>query len=122
VRYFRTRQEAVVPAFLAKEGLPLAAIARVRLPVQARASTPPAEERVTSFFARAKKKVTKKETRGVTPQVFRLENLRRRAPFHPLDRGAELAFRQVIPAMQAADSDDRRKAALIGRYATSTNT
>jgi hypothetical protein len=28
----------------------------------ARASTPPAEERVTSFFARAKKKVTKKES------------------------------------------------------------
>jgi hypothetical protein len=27
-----------------------------------RASTPPAEERVTSFFARAKKKVTKKES------------------------------------------------------------
>jgi hypothetical protein len=38
---------------------------------QCRASTPPAEERVTSFFARAKKKVTKKETRGVTPQVLR---------------------------------------------------
>ena len=29
---------------------------------QSRASTPPAEERVTSFFARAKKKVTKKES------------------------------------------------------------
>jgi hypothetical protein len=30
--------------------------------IQSRASTPPAEERVTSFFARAKKKVTKKES------------------------------------------------------------
>jgi hypothetical protein len=29
---------------------------------ECRASTPPAEERVTSFFARAKKKVTKKES------------------------------------------------------------
>jgi hypothetical protein len=29
---------------------------------QSKASTPPAEERVTSFFARAKKKVTKKES------------------------------------------------------------
>jgi hypothetical protein len=29
---------------------------------QCKASTPPAEERVTSFFARAKKKVTKKES------------------------------------------------------------
>jgi hypothetical protein len=30
--------------------------------LERRASTPPAEERVTSFFARAKKKVTKKES------------------------------------------------------------
>jgi hypothetical protein len=29
----------------------------------------PAEERVTSFFARAKKKVTKKESTLVAPQV-----------------------------------------------------
>jgi hypothetical protein len=30
--------------------------------LESRASTPPAEERVTSFFARAKKAVTKKES------------------------------------------------------------
>jgi hypothetical protein len=39
--------------------------------LEKRASTPPAEERVTSFFARAKKEVTKKETRCAAPQVVR---------------------------------------------------
>jgi hypothetical protein len=32
------------------------------LDLEAEASTPPSAERVTSFFARAKKKVTKKES------------------------------------------------------------
>jgi hypothetical protein len=36
---------------------------------QRKASTPPLEERITSFFARAKKEVTKKESTLRAPQV-----------------------------------------------------
>jgi hypothetical protein len=52
----------VIPA---KAGLSTAELAIqffLGFDLQSRASTPPAEERVTSFFARAKKKVTKKES------------------------------------------------------------
>jgi hypothetical protein len=48
--------------------------------LQSKASTPPSAERVTSFFARAKKKVTKKETRWPVSQVLSHARRRGREP------------------------------------------
>jgi hypothetical protein len=52
---------AIVPLQLAGEGWVRVAL-QVAESLESRASTPPAEERVTSFFTRVKKEVTKKES------------------------------------------------------------
>jgi hypothetical protein len=61
----------VIPA---KAGLSTAELViQLLLNLKVRASTPPAEERVTFFFTRVKKKVTKKEARCLSPRFYVLQ-------------------------------------------------
>jgi hypothetical protein len=71
---------------------------------KSKASTPPAEERVTSFFARAKKKVTKKETRCVAPQVLHTASVQWREVFLSLGRNPEL----TLPPSNTVDASSTR--------------
>jgi hypothetical protein len=77
------------------------------LDLESRASTPPLEERVTSFFARAKKEVTKKENTWVCPSGFTSckSEKAQTVPVHKVG-GIEYAL-SSSNTDDASDTDDR---------------
>ena len=93
------------------------------LPCKARASTPPAEERVTLFFARANKRVTRKESTGVRALGFGVLKTRNgtKRPGPP-DRGAEQTFSSSNTGDREHTDDEVRGGAVSGPYVASTNT